>query len=133
MIDLQVWIWFSIRLTFYSIILFILFACLLCTLICLYYWFVIRIRSKNQEKIQKQLQNHSFNFHTLRFYLSNSGLINLSIQLSELEKRPIEFAQLNQRKFQISSLDIQDEQVIMNFTSSDVRLTIKHQCFDQTR
>lgn len=133
MIDVRGWIWFSVRLFLYSTILFLIFVSLLCAFICWYYWFIIRPRSKNRQEIHRKLTDQSFNFHTLSFHVSNNGLLTLNIQLSELEKRPIEIARLNERKYDIIALDIQDERVEFIFARSNIRLTVQHKLFDQKR
>jgi len=133
MIDILGWIWFGIRLFIYSIILFLILIGLICAFAIGYYWFVIRHRSQNKQEINTKLENRSFIFHTLLFQISNSGVIVLNIQLSPLEKQLIELAQLNGRRYEISSLDIQDEQVDIIFAKSNIRLTIKHENFEQQR
>jgi len=133
MIDILEWIWFGIHLFIYSIILFFIFIGLICIFAICYYWFIIRHRSQNQQEINTKLQNRSFSFHTLSFEISNNGIIVLNVQLSPLEKQPIELAQLNERRYKISSFDIQDEQVDIIFAKSNIRLTIKHENFEQQR
>jgi len=133
MIDIRGWLWFGFRLAIYSTILSIIFIGLLCTFAIWYYWFVVRRRSRNENEINTRLQNRSFTFHTLSFQISNSGVIILNVQISPLEKQPFELAQLNGRRYKISSFDIQDEQVVIIFAQSNIRLTIKHQNFEQQR
>jgi len=133
MIDIRGWIWFGIRLFIYSTILFLIFIGLICAFAIWYYWFVVRQRSQNKKDIHRKLQNRSFVFHTLLFQISNSGAIVLNVQLSPLEKQLIELAQLNGRRYEISSFEIQDDQVDIIFTKSNIRLTIKYENFEQQR
>jgi hypothetical protein len=133
MIDIRGWIWFGIRLFIYSTILFLIFIGLICAFAIWYYWFVVRQRSQNKKDIHRKLQNRSFVFHTLLFQISNSGAIVLNVQLSPLEKQLIELAQLNGRRYEISSFEIQDDQVDIIFAESNIRLTIKYENFEQQR
>jgi ABC-type bacteriocin/lantibiotic exporter with double-glycine peptidase domain len=133
MIDVRGWLWFGIRLFIYSTILFIIFIGLICIFAIWYYWFVVRRRSRNKQEINTKLHNRSFVFHSLSFQISNSGIIVLNVRLSDLEKQPIELAQLNGRKYQISSFDIHDEHVDIIFAKSNIHLTIKHEYIEQQR
>ncbi|CAF1086019.1 unnamed protein product [Adineta steineri] len=131
MIDIRGWLWFGFRFFIYSTILSIIFIGLLCAFAIWYYWYFVRCRSRNKREINNELQNHSFTFHTLSFEITNSGLIALNIQISPLEKQPIELAQLNAQRYKISLLDIQDEQINFIFTKSHILLTIKHEYIEQ--
>jgi hypothetical protein len=133
MIDIRGWLWFGIRLFIYSTILSIIFTGLICIFGIWYYWFVVRPRSRTKQEVQTKLQNRSFVFHTLSFQISTSGIIVLNVQLSELEKQPIELAQLNGRRYQINSFDIHNDQVDILFARSNIHLTIKHEYIEQQR
>ncbi|CAF0877580.1 unnamed protein product [Adineta ricciae] len=131
MIDIRGWLWFSLRIFIYSTILSIIVTGCICAFCIWYYWFVVRRRSRTEQEINTKLQNRSFSFHTLSFQISNSGIILLSIQISPLEKQLLELAQLNGRRYRISTLDIQDEQISIGFAKSNINLTIKHECLEQ--
>jgi hypothetical protein len=133
MIDIRGWLWFGIRLFIYSTILSIIFTGLICIFGIWYYWFVVRPRSRTKQEVQTKLQNRSFVFHTLSFQISTSGIIVLNVQLSELEKQPIELAQLNGRRYQINSFDIHNDHVDILFARSNIHLTIKHEYIEQQR
>jgi hypothetical protein len=133
MLDIRNWFWFGLRLWIYSTILFLIFIGLICAFAFWYYWYVFRRRSETKQEIQTKLFDRSFIFHTLSFQISDSGVIGLSLQLSPLEKQLIELAELNERQYEISSLDIQDEQMEIMFAKSDIRLTIKHEKLEQQR
>jgi uncharacterized membrane protein YraQ (UPF0718 family) len=133
MTDIHEWIWFGFRLFLYSIILFFIVIGLICAFAVGYYWFVVRRRLQTKRKINIKFETRSFVFHTLTFEVSNNGIIVLNVQLSQLEKQPIELAQLNERRYQVSSLDVQDEQVNIVFAESDIHLTIKHEHFEQQK
>jgi hypothetical protein len=133
MIDIRGWLWFGIRLFIYSTILSIIFTGLICIFGIWYYWYVVRPRSQTKQEVQTKLQNRSFVFHTLSFQISTSGIIVLNVQLSELEKQPIELAQLNGRRYQINSFDIHNDQVDILFARSNIHLTIKHEYIEQQR
>src|SRR4051812_21694138 len=123
MVDIQGWFWFGIRLFIYSTILFFICIGFISAFAIWYYLFVVRRRSQEKPEITTKLPNRSFVFHTLSFQISNSGIIVLSIQLSPLEKHPIELAQLNGRQYKITSFDIQEEQVEIIFAQSNIHLT----------
>ena len=133
MIDIRGWLWFSLRIFIYSTILSIIVTGCICAFCIWYYWFVVRRRSRTEQEINTKLQNRSFSFHTLSFQISNSGIILLSIQISPLEKQLLELAQLNGRRYRISTLDIQDEQISIGFAKSNINLTIKHEYLQQQR
>jgi hypothetical protein len=133
MIDIRGWLWFGIRLSIYSTILFLIFIGLIFIFVIWYYWFVVRRRSRIEHEINTKLPNRSLTFHTLLFQLSNNGIIVVNVQISALEKQPIEIAQLNGRRYQISSLEINDEQVDIGFAKSNICLTIKHYYIEQQR
>jgi hypothetical protein len=133
MIDVRGWLWLGFRLFIYSTILSVIFAGLICAFVIWYYWFVVRPRAQSEQEINTKLQNRSFTFHTLSLQISNSGIILLNVQISPLEKQLIELAQLNGRRYQIKSLDIQDEQVEIVFAQSGTRLTIMHEYLEQQR
>jgi hypothetical protein len=133
MTDLGRWIGFGINLFLYSIILFFIVIGLICAFAIGYYWFVVRYRLQTKQDISSKFETRSFVFHTVSFEISNSGIIILNVQLSQLDKQPIELAQLNERRYQIRSLDIQDEQVDIVFAQSNIHLTIKHEYFEQQR
>jgi hypothetical protein len=133
MIDIRGWLWFGIRLFIYSTILSIIFTGLICIFGIWYYWYVVRPRSQTKQEVQTKLQNRSFVFHTLSFQISTSGIIVLNVQLSELEKQPIELAQLNGRRYQINSFDIHNDHVDILFARSNIHLTIKHEYIEQQR
>jgi len=133
MIDIRECFWFGARLFMYSIILFLIFIGLICAFATWYYWFVVRRRLQTKKEIHTKLKTHSFVFHTLSFEISDNGIIVLNVQLSPLEKQLIELAQLNERRYEISSVDMQDEQVDIIFAQSNIHLTIKHENFEQQR
>ena len=128
----MVMVWYS---SFYLFNYFIyyIFIGSICIFAIWYYWFVVRRRSRNKQQINTKLHNRSFVFHTLSFQISNSGIIVLNVRLSDLEKQPIELAQLNGRKYQISSFDIHDKHVDIMFAKSNIHLTIKHEYIEQQR
>ncbi|UJR31861.1 hypothetical protein I4U23_019335 [Adineta vaga] len=131
MTDVRGWLWFGFRLFIYSTLLSIIVVGLICAFFIWYYWFVVRRRSQSEHEINIKLQNRSFLFHTLSFQISNSGIILLNIQISPLEKQLIELAQLNGRRYRISHLDIQDEQIDISFAKSNIHLIIKHEYLEQ--
>jgi ABC-type bacteriocin/lantibiotic exporter with double-glycine peptidase domain len=133
MIDIRGWIWFGIHLFLYSTILLLIVIGLICAFAIWYYWFVVRRRFQTKQEINTKFETRSFIFHTLSFEISNNGVIVLNVQLSQLEKQPIKFAQLNERRYQITSFDLQDEQVDIIFAQSNIHLTIKHENFEQQR
>lgn len=133
MIDIRELIWFGIHLFIYSTILFLIFIGLTSAFIIWYYWFVVRHRSKPEQKLNTKIQNRSFIFHTLSFEISDNGIIVLNVQLSSLEKQLIEVGQLNGHKYQISSIDIQDETIEISFVNSNIRLIIQHENVEQQR
>lgn len=133
MIDIQGLIWFGVQIFIYSTILLLIFLGLTCAFIFWYYWFVVRHRVKPRQKSLMKLDNRSFVFHTLSFQISDNGIIVLNVQLSAFEKKSIELGELNGEKYQISSIDIQDEQIEICFIQSNIRLVIQHENVEQQR
>lgn len=133
MIDIQGLIWFGVQICIYSTILLLIFLGLTCAFIFWYYWFVVRHRVKPKQKSLMKLDNRSFVFHTLSFQISDNGIIVLNVQLSAFEKKSIELGELNGEKYQISSIDIQDEQIEICFIQSNIRLVIQHENVEQQR
>lgn len=132
-IDLQAWLWFALRLGIYMTIISLFVVGLLAVFIVWYYWFVVRRRARDERARKSKEETRSFVFHTLSFDISPKGLINVQIQRSPVEKKLIEFAQLNEHKYQISSLDVNDERVEIEFEQANTRLTIQHEQFEQKR
>ena len=133
MADIPGWTEFGVRLFLYSIGLVCLAIGLLGAFVIGYYWFVVRRRSETTRYISKELDTRLFVFHTLTLEVSDNWIIVLKVQLSQLEKQSIEFARLNDRRYQIRAVDIQDEHVDIAFVESDMHLTIKHEHVEQQR
>ena len=135
MFDIRAWIWFALRLFMYSIVVFVVVIGLISVFALGYYWFVIRPRrARNQLEIKTKFSNRSFSFHTLTVHITNRGTILLNIRLSQLEKHPIEFGQLNVQRYPISDVTIRDEQIDIIFAdANNIQLTIRHENIEQRR
>lgn len=134
MFDIAAWIYFAFRLFMYSIVLFAIAIGLISAFALGYYWLVIRPRRvQNQVEIKTKFANHSFVFHTLTLQITHHGTILLNVQLSQLEKEPIEVGLLNEQRYQITDVDVQDEQMTITFVNANIQLIIKHENIDQRR
>ena len=134
MSDIGAWIWFAFRVFMYSIRLFLIVSGVISAVALGYYWFVIRPRRAQQQlQIKTKFANRSFSFHTLTLRISPRGTIVLNIQLSQLEKDPIELGQLNVQRYPITDINIRDEQIDFIFANTNIRLTIKHENIEQRR
>lgn len=134
MFNIGTWICFACRLLMYSMILFLITIGLISAFVLGYYWLVIRSRrEQKQVEIKTNLVDRSFTFHTLTLQITSRGTIVLNIRLSQLEKDPIEIGQLNEQRYQITDVDVQDEQMTITFANANIQLIIQHENIDQRR